>query len=1371
MPKYRLNALGDTEFESMVQGLLKAVIGAGTITFGAGKDGAREATFEGKAPYPSALMPWSGKWIFQVKFHDTELVGVNRARAIIISDLKDELDSITVKYKYQCDNYIMITNVPLSAVHNSGTIDTIEREVFSKYRAKIPHLAIWGADDVNRLLDKYPEIRTAYLHLLVSGDIIAQLLNLVNAPQTDRAITIDSYLRMIMGREENAQLDQAGDVGEEPILLQKVFFDLDAYVQDLMKPAVERLSGQMRISGLPLSNEDRAPLVWLLINSNLDRIVIVGGPGEGKSTLGQYLAQIHRATLLGRAEEVAMSDDYIPEVPRLPFRVVLRDFAQWLAGRTTDSTDSDSLDSYIAAQIARVSSREFAERDLHEIMRANPTLLVLDGLDEVTDVQVRKRLVARLSEFIEKAHGSLHADVQVVATTRPTGYNDQFDPKTFIHFRLHKLRADQVRGYVQKWASARDLDEAKEQRLSQTIEECLKDHQISLLMTTPLQVTILILIINSGGTPPRQREALFDEYLEVIYKREKAKGLDIVKSEKELLIGLHKYIGYLLQEESTRASTSSAVLPRSTYDHVVLTFLRLHDPYSPEVETRTEWKAITLDAGERLVLIVESPADRFGFELRSIQEFFAACYLSDTAQDTGQRYERFDAIARLPHWRNVALFFAGRVGRNNPGEAANVVEVCRQVDRIGVDIFVRRGAELALELAADRALEPNRVLQRSLLEHGLGIFDSKLSPRTRSALTDVLRRLPPEDIRDHVLPVLNERLTIVGPNGILNICYVLSALAPSSPTLHTALVNLASSPGIMDSADILDVVSDPEVPNNLRVDVIKILQSNGIVSTAIAASLATNPWQAQCAIGFGLMQSDLSEEITVDFADAVTRTTGYLAPSGSDNFTWGSYPDHPLCILLRTAKAVARMVTARHYGNVNEPRRQSGMWARAASDLPEEIRLGTFDSTGAQKGGAWLLWLAHLALGEVSPESWSRYCAWRRSFQFDAQALEIWEYCAESVSPIVALLATVDNEKLDTYREATFTFAGLSGIAEWNKRLAEIHLELERVLTQRERSLLSRFGFGAISNASRQSIKALLDARIDENLQAYAMEVYQDNHPTPELSPDIAHQVLEWFTGLQEGSGWRSEKYAFPIAMSLIRVVSPSSGVMGTFLPILSTFRLGQLATYIASRQPLDSAALRRVIEQIKVATAAAEDDELGVYVRIPQRQIRRILLALIQFVVDEDALLADAASSLIVGVCQSVGGEGSGTAPIRSGLLDTAQIALCASNRRRRRDAGIALYGVRPPRSAADWERIAELLRTASIYEARNLWIWVIPVAAELSSQPEPWIQHTVGVLESGVSEEISVVMSDILRGLLQKQSQSLDVRAVNLGLPRIEK
>jgi hypothetical protein len=914
MPRYRLNALGDTEFESMAQALIKAVIASGTITFGAGKDGAREATYEGTAPYPSESNRWSGKWIFQVKFHDVDLVGVQKARANIVSDIQDELKKITQKYKYKCDNYIIITNVPLSGVHDTGTIDKIESTVFSKYKSKIPHLAVWGADDVNRLLDKHPEVRTSYLSLLVSGDIIAQLLKLVEAPQTERAITIDSYLRTVIRREENAQLDQAGDVGEDPILLQKVFFDLDAYVQEPTKPALSRLAGRVLFEDLPTREEDRAPLVWLLVNSNLDRIVIVGGPGEGKSTLGQYLAQIHRATLLGKAEDVAVSVDYIPDIPRLPFRVVLRDFAQWLAGRSAETAESDSLDTYISSNVALISSRDFTERDLHEVLRSNPGLLVLDGLDEVTDTGVRKRLLARLSEFIERAQDSLHADIQVIATTRPTGYNDQFDPKAFIHFRLHKLQPQQVKGYADKWASARGLDEAKEQRLQLTIQECLDDHQIRLLMTTPLQVTILILIINSGGTPPRQREALFDEYLEVIYKRENAKGLGIIKSEKELLIGLHKYVGWILQEESTRASTSSAMLQRSGYDDVVMKYLRRHDPFSPEKEILAEWRAITVDAGERLVLIVESPADVFGFELRSIQEFFAACYLVDTASNTEQRYQRFDAIARMSHWRNVALFFAGRVGRNSPGEASNVVvEVCRNIDRSGVDSFVHRGAELALELAADRALEPNRVLQRSLLEHGLSVFDSKLSSRSRSSFIDFVRRLPFEDIRDHILPILNERFSLVGQSGKMNICYLLTAVQPSSPRLRDALLQLASDSRDLDIDGILSIISSAGLPGDVRIDVIKALLTCGADPAAIAKHIATVSWDLQWSFALSLIGSEICDVMEIPFAEAIAESAGYVSIRTSD-FHINNFPDHPLSLMLRTARVFSEVLMRRYHG-------------------------------------------------------------------------------------------------------------------------------------------------------------------------------------------------------------------------------------------------------------------------------------------------------------------------------------------------------------------------------------------------------------------------------------------------------------------------
>jgi shikimate kinase len=57
--------------------------------------------------------------------------------------------------------------------------------------------------------------------------------------------------------------------------------------------------------------------------------MLIGGPGQGKSTLGQYLAQIHRASILGIPDQVQKAT-MTPLISRIPFRIILREYAQWL---------------------------------------------------------------------------------------------------------------------------------------------------------------------------------------------------------------------------------------------------------------------------------------------------------------------------------------------------------------------------------------------------------------------------------------------------------------------------------------------------------------------------------------------------------------------------------------------------------------------------------------------------------------------------------------------------------------------------------------------------------------------------------------------------------------------------------------------------------------------------------------------------------------------------------------------------------------------------------------------------------------------------------------------------------------------------------
>ncbi len=184
MPKYNLDALGDQEFEHLCQSLGQQVIGPGVKVYGMGSDGSREATFEGKAPYPSKEERWEGSWIFQAKFHDVQQIGPKVARRQLLAELDNELSKITEKYGHPCDNFIFMTNVSLTPVFQTGIKDRIDNEIIPKYLHTIKHINVWGAEEICRFLDAYPNIRQTYTHLLVSSDIIACLLKLIERKET-----------------------------------------------------------------------------------------------------------------------------------------------------------------------------------------------------------------------------------------------------------------------------------------------------------------------------------------------------------------------------------------------------------------------------------------------------------------------------------------------------------------------------------------------------------------------------------------------------------------------------------------------------------------------------------------------------------------------------------------------------------------------------------------------------------------------------------------------------------------------------------------------------------------------------------------------------------------------------------------------------------------------------------------------------------------------------------------------------------------------------------------------------------------------------------------------------------------------------------
>lgn len=762
LPKYRLEALGSEEFEKLSQSIVQKMIGCGAKIYGLGKDGGREASFEGKAPYPSMSEQWDGKWIFQAKFHDTLQLGQKEARRMIFNDLKSELEKIVNKYDHHCNNYVLFTNVQLTPAYQTGLKDRIDSELVPFFKNKIKNIHVWGGDEICRFLDNNKDIRTAYAHFITPGELVSQMIGLLDEKEKDLVEIVKLYASACYLREQYAILRDAGDVDDDEIPLKEVFIDLNTIFLSLPTDA-DKLQNIPFWLKEACSDPVRTSALSFLLDDSILNLVLIGGPGEGKSTLGQYVAQIYRSMLIKKINEMSNESSTFEQcVPRIPFRILLRDYGQWLS----QAKDENTLYHYIAKDFSNRIGKDFSVNTLHTIIKSNPTLLILDGLDEVPDKNLRFRMMENINAFVEQVREVYKADLKVIATTRPYGYTQEFSSDNYLHLTLNALTPDKAIEYVKKWLKQREKDEQESKRIEEVFNSCLQNEIINVLTQTPLQVTILIFILKTRGIPPKQREELFEEYMKIIYQREQKNRPELLRTEPTIIYGLHQYIAYVLHRKAAHGDTA-ALMDMEEFRKKTTEYVSYSKQLEKPEELEKTVNQIIEEARQRLVLIESPQENKVGFRLPSIREFFAAAHLVDTAVDTTERDRRFKAISTNPHWRNVALFFAGRVGRNNPPSIASLIDVCREIDTNYPDKYLKRGAELVIKMIEERAIRES-YNQIGAIHYGLTVIEtiSKYSFLTfqyvvwmeNDLLVDIIMNLPQHYKERIVQPFLKEKL-------------------------------------------------------------------------------------------------------------------------------------------------------------------------------------------------------------------------------------------------------------------------------------------------------------------------------------------------------------------------------------------------------------------------------------------------------------------------------------------------------------------------------------------------------------------------------------------------------------------------------------
>lgn len=723
---YDFTAIGTDGFERLAQRLAMTALGNHVKPTGVGGDGGRDCTFDGPVDYAGRTGRWDGYGVIQIK-HRARDVDTSENRTWVKNQITKEISRWIPKDGQKLNRrlrrptyYLFMTNATLSPDGQDTCLDHL-RELCEE--AGILDCDLWSRAEVSRLLDDAPSIRQTYLHIILPGDIVAALQATGSQPQADLATHLTVSALRELGERQWARLSDSGIQSEERLRLSTVAVDLAC-----SREGTEHPQPTLR-TALILGDQDLRPSE----EARFKGILLTGGPGQGKSTVAQLLCQIYRTSfvqessallpkqrdlLLATTGAISRMNLEPPIRRRWPVYVDLSKFGDAVA-----ADSSRSLLSFIASQTS-VQGRSIYEPDLIRWRSTWPWAVVLDGLDEVAHPAIREQVAAAIEEFISDCRAS-NANVLFFATTRPQGYHGELAGLDLDELTLDPLSPTEALEYGSLLANTRyDDDRLSRERIVARLKEASESPVTSRLMSTPLQVTIMSTLLERATRVPDTRHALFDAYYAAIYSREQVKASSlgrILTKYRAVVDFAHEQVALYLHVQAQNPGSAESLLDSSKLAQLIEYRLLLdeHDDH----DARRLAREIITATRNRVVLLVGKRGDLLGYEVRPIQEYFAARALTSGSET--EIISKVEKLIPVSHWRNTLLLAFGRLeSHSNPRVPDNLLSLCVQADSVTpLALEVGPGRRLAQFLLADSFATNVPRLRRALLKHALESLD------------------------------------------------------------------------------------------------------------------------------------------------------------------------------------------------------------------------------------------------------------------------------------------------------------------------------------------------------------------------------------------------------------------------------------------------------------------------------------------------------------------------------------------------------------------------------------------------------------------------------------------------------------------------
>ncbi|MFJ7158900.1 NACHT domain-containing protein [Streptomyces sp. NPDC101118] len=718
--RFDLSRLGSQEFEHLVQSLTMAEFGPGVGVFGSGADGGREATFDGPVPVTANGHCWNGYGVIQAKYKEHTATPKENA-TWLIAELKGEMAGWRARKaegKRIPSYFVVATNVRLSP-QDGGGLDTVEA-----YFAKTaPELGlkgwlVWHFDVIGTQLANHDSVRTTYASWITPGDVLAAVLGAGGREDQAFQEALTRFTAQELLRQRYVNLDQAGSADDRNVALADIFVDLPYQLWDSGPAGQDSSRVVASLLGVGDGQSDGLgmPLAEGVEGESCKRFVLVGGPGQGKSTVTQLMCQAYRVAMLAdspiaergelraactKIRTLMTAEDVpVPRNRRWPVSIQLTRLADDHA-----KGDVTSILGYIASMIGKRCGTPVSTTQVRSWLKRYPWFVAFDGLDEVPATSNRAQVLTLIDDFLVEAD-SVDADLMVMATTRPQGYTKRFSSAHYRHLHLSPLSKAIAMNYGTKLAVARHGNESdRADRLVERIERAYAEPTTAHLMSSPLQVTILAVLLDRVGQAPKDRYTLFDDYYRVIYERELEKDSQasaLLRDHRPDVDVIHAQVGLLLQTRSETSGQTNSTLSVDELGVIVRDRLAREGHTGTNLEQLEE--KIIKAATERLVFLVSGRADEIGFEIRSLQEFWAAQGIMQGTEE--QISERLRCIASSAHWRNAILFAFGHIFAKRETMRDTVLSLVMGLNSFSEENHelgqnVLAGSRLAVDVLAD----------------------------------------------------------------------------------------------------------------------------------------------------------------------------------------------------------------------------------------------------------------------------------------------------------------------------------------------------------------------------------------------------------------------------------------------------------------------------------------------------------------------------------------------------------------------------------------------------------------------------------------------------------------------------------------------